>query len=179
MTNSINIREATVNDVKRLAQLRVLTDRETEYMDREEGEGYLSPEDFEELIKSDQQEPNNLCLVACDGKSIIGYCRCEGNNLKRQQHQVTFGIAIRKDYWGNGIGKQMLHKVIDWAEDHHIHKINLSVLKANKRAVALYEMFGFQMEGCLKDDKRLRDGKLYDTLLMAWFNAKKYNKPSI
>ncbi|SNZ18148.1 Protein N-acetyltransferase, RimJ/RimL family [Terribacillus aidingensis] len=178
MTNRFSIREATVHDATCLAQLRVLTDRETEYLDRDEGEGYLSPEDFKVLIKSDQQEPNNICLVACDNSGIIGYCRCEGNKLKRQQHQVIFGIAIRKDYWGNGIGKQMLHKVIDWAEDHQIHKINLSVLKVNKRAVALYETFGFQVEGCLKDDKRLRDGKLYDTLLMAWFNTKEYNKPS-
>lgn len=166
------IREAELKDAEALARLRVITDGETEYMDREEGEGYLSPKDFEELIVTDRKEPTNLCLVACDDEEVVGYCRCEGNKLKRLSHQVTFGIAIQKEYWGYGLGRQMLEKVIVWAKEQEIHKINLSVLASNKRAVNLYKAYGFQVEGCLKDDKRLHDGKYHDTLLMARFSNK-------
>ncbi|SEM41965.1 Acetyltransferase (GNAT) family protein [Terribacillus saccharophilus] len=164
------IREAELRDAEALARLRVKTDGETEYMDREEGEGYLSPKDFEELIMTDRKESNNLCLVACDKQEVVGYCRCEGNKLKRLSHQVTFGIAIMKDYWGYGLGRQMLKMVIAWSKEQKIHKINLSVSGSNKRAIHLYETCGFQIEGCLKDDKRLSDGEYHDTLLMARFS---------
>ncbi|PAD21617.1 GNAT family N-acetyltransferase [Terribacillus saccharophilus] len=166
------IREAELRDAEALSRLRVKTDGETAYMDREEGEGYLSPRDFEELIMTDQKELNNLCLVACDKQQVIGYCRCEGNKLKRLSHQVTFGIVIMKDYWGYGLGRQMLEMIIAWSEEQKIHKINLSVSASNKRAIRLYETYGFQIEGCLKDDKRLRDGEYHDTLLMARFSNK-------
>ncbi|MFP7478151.1 GNAT family N-acetyltransferase [Terribacillus saccharophilus] len=166
------IREAEVEDAKALAQLRVKTDGETEYMDREEGEGYLSSQDFEELIIKDQKKLTNLCLVACDKEEIVGYCRCEGNELRRLSHQVTFGVAILKEYWGCGIGRKMLEMIIEWSEKQEIHKINLSVLALNERAVRLYEAYGFAIEGCLKNDKRLSDGKYYDTLLMARFSPK-------
>lgn len=166
------IREAELKDAEALARLRVKTDGETEYMDREEGEGYLSPKDFEELIMTDQKELNNLCLVACDKQEIIGYCRCEGNKLKRLSHQVTFGIVIMKDYWGYGLGRQMIEMIIAWSEEQKIHKINLSVSASNIRAIRLYETYNFQIEGCLKDDKRLRGGEYHDTLLMARFSKK-------
>ncbi|SDD68907.1 Protein N-acetyltransferase, RimJ/RimL family [Terribacillus halophilus] len=166
------IREAELKDAAALAQLRLKTDGETEYMDREEGEGYLSSKDFEELIETDQKETKNLCLVAYVDEEIVGYCRCEGNKLKRLSHQVTFGIAILKDYWGLGIGRRMLEMVITWSEEKKIHKINLSVLASNKRAITLYQTYGFIIEGCLKDDKRLSDGEFYDTLLMARLSNK-------
>ncbi|PAD33951.1 GNAT family N-acetyltransferase [Terribacillus saccharophilus] len=166
------IREAELKDAEALARLRMKTDGETEYMDREEGEGYLSPKDFEELIMTDQKELKNLCLVACDQQEVIGYCRCEGNKLKRLSHQVTFGIVIMKDYWGYGLGKQMLEMIIAWSEEQKIHKINLSVSASNIRAIRLYETYNFQIEGCLKDDKRLRGGEYHDTLLMARFSKK-------
>lgn len=166
------IREAELRDAEALARLRVKTDGETEYMDREEGEGYLSPKDFEELIMTDRKESNNLCLVACDKQEVVGYCRCEGNKLKRLSHQVTFGIAIMKEYWGYGLGRQMLKMVIAWSEEQKIHKINLSVSRSNKRAIHLYETYGFQIEGCLKDDKRLSDGEYHDTLLIARLSNK-------
>ena len=166
------IREAELRDAEALARLRMKTDGETEYMDREEGEGYLSPKEFKELIITDQNERNNLCLVACEKQEVVGYCRCEGNKLKRLKHQVTFGIAIMKEYWGYGLGRQMLEMVISWSEEKEIHKINLSVSESNKRAIRLYETYGFKIEGCLKDDKKLSDGKYYDTLLMARFSNK-------
>ncbi|MFJ6411159.1 GNAT family N-acetyltransferase [Terribacillus saccharophilus] len=166
------IREAELKDAEALARLRVKTDGETEYMDREEGEGYLSLKNFEELIMTDQKELNNLCLVACDKQEIIGYCRCEGNKLKRLSHQVTFGIVIMKDYWGYGLGRQMIEMIIAWSEEQKIHKINLSVSASNIRAIRLYETYDFQIEGCLKDDKRLRGGEYHDTLLMARFSKK-------
>ncbi|MFP7171449.1 GNAT family protein [Terribacillus sp. FSL K6-0262] len=163
------IREAEIKDAEALARLRVKTDGETEYMDREEGEGYLSPKDFEALIIKDRKELTNLCLVACDKGKVVGYCRCEGNELRRLSHQVTFGIAILKEYWGYGIGRKMLEMIIAWSQKQEIHKINLSVLASNKRAIRLYEAYGFQIEGCLKNDKRLSDGEFHDTVLMARF----------
>ncbi|WP_396129186.1 GNAT family N-acetyltransferase [Exiguobacterium mexicanum] len=52
-----------------------------------------------------------------------------------------------------------------------IHKINLSVIETNEKAVALYERYGFEQEGRLRHDKRLRDGHYYDTIWMGRLNG--------
>ena len=44
------IRSAEESDAAVLAKLRVLIDGETEYMDREAGEGLLDENDFKQLI---------------------------------------------------------------------------------------------------------------------------------
>lgn len=69
-------------------------------------------------------------------------------------------------YWGYGIGKNLLKRSIDWADSNHIRKMTLKVLETNKKAILLYERCGFETEGILKEDKLLRDGKYYNTVLM-------------
>jgi len=48
-------------------------------------------------------------------------------------------------------------------------KMTLNVLETNKKAIDLYTKFGFEIEGVLKNDKLLSDGKFYDTVVMGRF----------
>ncbi|WP_243494890.1 GNAT family N-acetyltransferase [Priestia aryabhattai] len=47
--------------------------------------------------------------------------------------------------------------------------MTLNVLETNKKAIDLYEKFGFEVEGVLKNDKVLSDGKFYNTVVMGRF----------
>lgn len=160
------IRPAQVGDAAQLSEVRLHIDGETENMDREKGEGFINATGFERLIEEDANHPRNLFLVAESQGRILGFSRCEGSHLKRSLHKVEFGVGVLSDYWGYGIGKNLLNESIAWAKSNGIKKIVLYVLEENQKAVGLYEKLGFETEGVLKNDKLLSDGKFHHTLVM-------------
>jgi RimJ/RimL family protein N-acetyltransferase len=165
------IRSAMEEDAKVLSDLRVQIDGETENLDREPGEAFIDVEGFQRIIRTDSEENRNLFLVVIANGRIVGFSRCEGNHLKRFSHKVEFGVCILKEFWGYGIGKHLLKESIKWADSQNIKKITLNVLETNKNAVKLYEKLGFEIEGILRNDKILSDGKFYNTIMMGRLNC--------
>lgn len=165
------IRSAVGADAAELSTLRVRIDGETEYMDREQGEAYLDAPGFERIIRDDSERPRNLFLVAEGQEGLVGFSRCEGSELKRFSHKTEFGVCVLKEYWGFGIGKHLLQESVFWADASGIRKMTLTVLETNRKAAELYERFGFEVEGVLKNDKILADGHYYNTLLMGRFRG--------
>ena len=159
------IRPAVRTDGKALSDLRVIIDGETENMDRESGEDFLSVDDFAALAAADAEDPKSLFLVAETGGRLAGFLRVKGNHLKRSSHRAEFGVAVLKEFWGYSIGRTLIKEMIQWADANEIRRLSLQVLETNDKAIRLYESFGFEQEGCLKDDKRLNSG-YYDTILM-------------
>lgn len=160
------IRSAAESDAAYLPELGVIIDGETEYLDREAGENLLSQADWSQMIKEDTAAPNHLFLVAAVDDIPIGFARCEGSSLRRLFHKVTFGVCVRKDYWRHRIGKNLLGQAIAWADKSGIKKMELKVLETNKKAILLYMDMGFKVEGVLRNDKLLSDGRFYDTIVM-------------
>jgi ribosomal protein S18 acetylase RimI-like enzyme len=165
------VRSAMEKDAKGLSQVRVQIDGETENLDREQGEAYIDESGFKKVIKEDTERSNHLFLIAEVNDRIVGFSRCEGNQLKRSSHKVEFGVCVLKEYWGYGIGRKLLEQSIQWADENGIKKISLKVLETNDKAIKLYHKYGFEVEGTLKFDKRLSDGKYYHTILMARLNV--------
>lgn len=165
-----SIRSAKETDALNLSEVRLQTDGETENLDRERGESYIDELGFKQIIKEDTESDHNLFLVAEVDERIIGFSRCAGNNLKRTSHKVEFGVCVLKEFWGYGVGQNLLKESIDWADSNDIRKMNLSVLETNEKAIKLYEKYGFEVEGTLKNDKLLSDGKYYHTILMGRSN---------
>ncbi|CAG9622927.1 GNAT family N-acetyltransferase [Sutcliffiella rhizosphaerae] len=160
------IRSAKKQDAQSLSELRLQIDGETENMDRERGESYIDAAGFKHLINEDTISPKNLFLVCETDSKIVGFSRCEGNPLKRSSHKVEFGVCVLKDFWGYSIGKNLLKESILWSDTNDIKKMTLSVLESNKNAITLYKNNGFEIEGLLKKDKLLSDGKFYNTIIM-------------
>ncbi|MGE7603540.1 N-acetyltransferase family protein [Peribacillus sp. NPDC097675] len=166
---SYHVRSAMEMDAKSLSEVRVQVDGETENLDREKGEAYLDELGFRQLIKNDAEHNTSLFLVAEINNKIVGFSRCEGNNLNRTSHKVEFGVCVLKKYWGYGIGQNLLKKSLQWADSNGIRKVVLYVLETNHTAIKLYEKYGFEVEGILKKDKLLSDGNFYNTLVMGRF----------
>lgn len=160
------IGSAEESDAGCLSKIRILIDGETENMDREAGEGFLDEESFRTMIREDTQSFNHLFLVATVHGIPVGFSRCEGSSLKRLAHKVEFGVCVRKDYWGHGIGKRLLERSVSWADSSGIKKMELNVLETNKKTMKLYGDLGFEVEGILRKDKHLADGNYYDTVRM-------------
>jgi RimJ/RimL family protein N-acetyltransferase len=160
------LRCATKYDASQLSKLRVKIDGETENLDREAGEGLLTPEDFERLIYEDSIAEKTIFLVAEVEGEIVGFARCEGNKLSRFRHKAEFGICISKDYWGYGIGKVLLENILMWADTAGLKKISLKVVQTNTKAIQLYKSFGFVEEGLLVNERLHKDGNYYNTVIM-------------
>lgn len=160
------IRSAIEKDAQQLSELRLQIDGETENLDREKGEAFIDVSGFKQMIKIDTESNRNLFLVAAVQDQIVGFSRCEGNHLKRFSHKVEFGVCVSKEFWGYSIGKNLLNESICWADSSGIKKITLNVLETNEKAITLYSKFGFEIEGILKNDKILSDGKYYNTIMM-------------
>lgn len=166
--NGLNyiIRSAREADAKTLSEIRVQIDGETENMDRESGEAYMDEEAFRLLIKEDADSSRNIFLVAAVEGKPVGYCRCEGSRLKRLTHKVEFGVCVLQACWGHQIGKKLLEQSISWADSNGVKKITLNVLETNEKAIRLYRESGFEVEGVLRQDKKLSDGNYYNTVVM-------------
>lgn len=162
-------------DAFELSNIRIKIDGETENLDREPGEALLTPEDFEKLIYEDSKADKNLFLVAEVEGKIVGFARCQGKKLHRFRHKAEFGVCILKEYWGYGIGKVMLENILEWADTVEIEKIALTVVETNKKAIQLYERFGFVEEGLLIKDRIHKDGSYYNTILMRRFKTENEN----
>jgi putative acetyltransferase len=111
--------------------------------------------------------PANLTrLVAViDGKVIgaIGLDRFEN----RRSHAAQFGIAVHDAYAGRGAGSAMIAAVLDLADNWlQLKRIEISAYADNTRAIALYERFGFEREGCYRA-YAWRDGAYVDSIAMA------------
>ncbi|MFE8152009.1 GNAT family N-acetyltransferase [Brenneria goodwinii] len=169
------IRPSIAADAQALSALRVQIDGETENLDRESGEGFIDESGFEQLIRADAASPVNLFLVAVVNRRIVGFSRCEGTNLKRLAHKIEFGVCVLKDFWGYGIGKNLLTASIAWADANGVKKMALSALETNIKAIELYKKLGFEVEGILKNDKLLADGKYYNTIVMGrWLSCRNF-----
>lgn len=164
------IRSAQESDAENLSELRVKIDGETENLDREKGEAFIDISGFKEMIKNDSESYRNLFLVAVIHNQIVGFSRCEGSVLKRFSHKIEFGVCVVKEYWGYGIGKTLLTESVTWADANGLKKMTLNVVENNEKAIILYKKHGFEIEGVLKKDKLLSDGKYYNTIMMGRWN---------
>jgi len=103
-------------------------------------------------------------------KKVVGIVGLTVNNSARIRHSGSIGINVSKDYQGNGIGKDLLNKVIDLADNWlMLVRLELNVLEDNERAINLYKSMGFVIEGT-KKYAIIKQGKYADEYIMARYN---------
>lgn len=163
-TQRYQIRPARLSDAKALAELRQTLDAETEYFDRMPGEDVMTATDFADQLR-DSLVPDRILVVEREGR-LIAYARCRGFHLKRFAHKASFGLGVLQSDWGQGIGTQLMERIVAWANAQSLQKIQLEVVETNLSAIRLYQRHGFQEEGRLRHDRLLSDGCFYDTVLM-------------
>lgn len=73
-------------------------------------------------------------------------------------------MTVLEKYQGKGVGNALLKYALEAAKSHHFHSIELLVRPYNYPAIALYEKFGFQQIGILREHVFI-DGKFEDDLI--------------
>lgn len=131
----------------------------------------------EELNFSTQEEEDFIHKFACD-KGGIMISAFEGDNLignaslfavldkKKTCHRATFGIALLKTAWGQGLGRKIVSELIHFAANADYEQIELEVVSDNLPAISLYQQLGFTVYGERPHSFKLKSGKYSDELLM-------------
>jgi diamine N-acetyltransferase len=89
-------------------------------------------------------------------------------DVHRVNRSAEFSIVIGEpDYWSKGYGTEAARVMLAHAfDDLNLHRVYLTVLAENTRAVRLYERVGFAHEGRLREAV-FKNGRYRDVLTMA------------
>lgn len=106
----------------------------------------VTPEQEEIFLETIHHEKTSVFFVACKDGEIVGNGSLSGMP-RRMSHRAELSIAVRKQYWRQGIGSMLMKELIQYAKENGLEIINLDVRADNKQAIRLYEKFGFRHIG--------------------------------
>lgn len=110
----------------------------------------------------------HFSLIACADEEVVGQLGLHTfPNRPRRRHVAQIGMAVRDDWQGNGVGSALMQDAIDLAENWlQITRLELEVYTDNQAGIHLYQKFGFEIEGTLRQ-YAFRDGEYVDAYSMA------------
>ena len=127
---------------------------------------YSSKEPWRERL-AEKREGGEFSLVACTGGEVVGHLSLYLYPEPRRRHSGHFGMAVRDDWRGKGVGTKLLEAALDLADNWlGLMRLDLRVFADNDAANALYRKFGFEVEGTHKRFA-LRGGEYADAHVMA------------
>ncbi|GAB6988280.1 GNAT family N-acetyltransferase [Paenibacillus pini] len=163
------IRSASPNDAQQIlkySQELFLSDSEPYLLTTTE-EFNVTLEQECSWIESMEKKPGSIILMAEVQGEVVGLLDFNNGHKRRMVHTGEFGMSVRYDHRGRGIGKVLLRSLIDWAtENPLIEKVNLDVFATNDRAISLYQSMGFIQESFRKNHIKLGDGEYIDLIGM-------------
>ncbi len=79
-------------------------------------------------------------------------------------------MSIQEAYTNQGIGGSLIETLLEWDEkDNRVEKVSLEVFSNNRRAIHVYNKYGFTEEGIRKKQVKLGPGEYLDVIVMSRF----------
>ncbi|MEL1242766.1 GNAT family N-acetyltransferase [Flavobacterium sp. DGU11] len=146
------IREATEEDAVDLIGLKKSYIRGTRTIPLYEFEYKNDIQMEKDLIKRFHTEENSLLLVAEHGNNLIGNIDLSGNQRTKLFHTGMIGMGIANEWQNRKIGSFLMESLLGWAaESSPLKIIWLEVYSTNIGGIRLYEKFGFESCGHIKN----------------------------
>jgi putative acetyltransferase len=106
-------------------------------------------------------------LVACVEGELVGSLGLGVEQAPRRRHVGHLGMSVRDDWQGRGVGSALMRAGVDLADNWlNLARLELTVYTDNQAAIALYQKFGFAIEGTLRR-YAFRAGAYVDAYAMA------------
>ena len=106
-------------------------------------------------------------LVACVEGEIVGMLSLHVSPRVRRAHVADLGMAVHDKWAGKGVGTALMKAALELADKWlNLARLELTVYTDNERAVQLYKMLGFEIEGTHRR-YAFRDGAYVDAYTMA------------
>jgi putative acetyltransferase len=115
-----------------------------------------------------EPEDGSFALVACVDGQVVGHLKLRTYpHSPRRKHVGGIGMGVHDDWQGKGVGTALMNAAVDLADRWlNLSRLDLSVFVDNEAAIRLYEKFGFEIEGRLRQAV-FRDGRYIDIYVMA------------
>ena len=156
------IREAVVQDARAILDYLEQMSGESDFLTFGPGGFEFTKTAEEDFLRKYRDSDNQLFILGLIDDTIVATLTFSAGRRPRLRHSGEFGMSVRKQYWGLGIGSLILDTLIGWARATEIvKKINLRVRTDNQHAIHLYERKGFVKEGTIRKEIFL-DGTYFD-----------------
>ena len=161
------LRSPSEEDAERMLDYVVNASGETPFLLRypEEWADYTIEREKSRL-KSALEADDRAMLTCFVGERVAGSCSIALNGDMKTRHRASVAIAIRREYWGNGIGTRMLVELERVAVTRGVTQLELDFIEGNTRAQRLYEKAGYHITGVRPDAIRFRDGSMANEIMM-------------
>src|SRR5690606_932696 len=113
-----------------------------------------------EWIDRYNNQDNSLLLLAEYNGEVIGNIDLTGNQRRKLYHTGMIGMGIHNDWQNKKIGSLLMETTIEWAKTSLLQIVWLEVYASNTAGIKLYEKFGFERCGLIKNF--FREGKTID-----------------
>ncbi|NBF02160.1 GNAT family N-acetyltransferase [Pseudomonas sp. Fl5BN2] len=128
---------------------------------------YQSRELWRQRLAQRVDNERQVSLVALHQGAVIGSCSLEQFSRVRRAHCAGIGMGVSPAWQRQGIGSRLLAAVLEVADNWmNLRRVELTVYADNQAAIGLYQKFGFETEGQLRD-YAIRGGQYVDVLSMA------------
>jgi len=107
----------------------------------------LDFEVFAAIFNENIANPNNLYLVAENENQGLGFISFHTQNLLHHCGRVgeIQEFFINENHRGKGIGKQLVEKILQYAEENKLKSIEVTTNKRRVENVMIYENLGFTL----------------------------------
>ena len=143
----IVVRQIREDDAREFLELLIKLDNESEFMMLEPGERLTTADEQQERIKSILSRKNRAIFVAVSDDALIGYIAALGGYSQRNKRCAHIVIGIIGAFAGRGIGTKLFISMEEWAQKADLHRLELTVMVHNKKAIRLYKKLGYAIEG--------------------------------
>lgn len=106
-----------------------------------------SIEEEAESLRKYEVQSDRVCFLAMLNRSVVGHLNLVCGDHPQVSHVAMLGMSVLGSSRESGIGSRLIRAGIGWAVAANLRKIQLEVMSNNPRAQALYERFGFEVEG--------------------------------
>ena len=110
---------------------------------------------------------DHALVAEVDGKVVGNLGLHAAGKSPRTRHVGALGMSVHDAWHRKGVGAALLRAALDLADNWLQYKrLELTVYIDNAAAIALYQKFGFEIEGTLRM-YAFRNGEYVDTFAMA------------
>lgn len=151
MEDTYIIREAVPDDAEKMISYLNQVGGESDNLLIGENEFTVPIEGVKRKLAMSKNSENSIVLIALENDQIIARAELEGYYPARIRHRAKFSISVKKEYWNQGIGTEMIKRIFEQAKNLKIRIIELEVIADNERGINLYHKMGFADIGIYKD----------------------------
>jgi RimJ/RimL family protein N-acetyltransferase len=126
----------------------------------------LPPYDRARIERWTSDLVNSITLLARLDERVVGHLQMFSIPFERRKGVAELFIYIHQDFQNVGLGTAMMRRAIEIAKERGFHRLGLTVVADNHRAIKVYEKVGFKREGIARDAFYGDDHRYHDEVEM-------------